>query len=545
MLFRSSHYYNFARNKAEYVGYMREIDKHRGHDSDSEIKVTIDNWYEEILVPYTQYIADVIYCNDRSFTIDNWIPIGLPSASPYSDAYKRTVMQKSPQISCSHKEDAYTVDDTGRGNAKLTYPIGLITVDEVMLAGMSFGIDNLDFYLFVGTDYWTMSPGEITTSEAEVFSLRTSGRLGSGSTSGRRSIRPVISLKYDTEMIGSGKYNDPYRMLTFADTIIANNGGKEEIEEKGVPIFTSISTTNDGMYAAPDDYGITYYFRGAVPNNWVKFGKIGSDDMWWRIVRINGNGTVKLIYTGTIAPQSSEEAVIKNGTSTRAGTSAFNTSRNSAEYLGYMYTMGEHRGYSTDSTIKTNIDNWFNTNLSPFLNYLSDFIVCGDRNFTLDDWIPIGKPESAVSYYSDAYRRLTSTTKAPLLICPHVGDAFTVSDITKGNGVLTYPVGLLTVEEVVAAGAVVASINNDFYLYTNQNEWYLTAGRVTNIDARGVNMTYAGQLYGDKVSDVYNYRPVISLKPDVPFTGTGHWNDSYFIDTDGSVGDTGVPPQQN
>ena len=102
-------------------------------------------------------------------------------------------------------------------------------------------------------------------------------------------------------------------------TILANN----EVHET-TPDFSKVATTNEGLFKAQDDLGISYYFRGAVDNNWVKFGKDSSGkDIYWRIIRINGDGSIRIIYTGTTAPTESTK-VVMTGTGTQIGTRAFN-----------------------------------------------------------------------------------------------------------------------------------------------------------------------------------------------------------------------------
>lgn len=125
------------------------------------------------------------------------------------------------------------------------------------------------------------------------------------------------------------------------DVILLYNGGETVIKAKGKPDFSTVATTNEGMYAAEDDLGTSYYFRGAVDNNWVKFGKDSSgNDIYWRIIRINGDGSIRMVYTGTTAPTESTK-VIMTGEGTGIGRSAFNSSSNSSEYVGYMYTVGQ------------------------------------------------------------------------------------------------------------------------------------------------------------------------------------------------------------
>ena len=137
-------------------------------------------------------------------------------------------------------------------------------------------------------------------------------------------------------------------------TILANNTVHET-----TPDFSKVATTNEGLFKARDDLGDSYYFRGAVDNNWVKFGKDSSGkDIYWRIIRINGDGSIRMIYTGTTAPTESTK-VVMTGTGTDIGTSTFNSSRDKAEYVGYMYTDGQQHGNSESSEIKNTIDNWY------------------------------------------------------------------------------------------------------------------------------------------------------------------------------------------
>ena len=117
-------------------------------------------------------------------------------------------------------------------------------------------------------------------------------------------------------------------------TILANNTVNETI-----PDFSTVATTNEGVYAAEDDLGTSYYFRGAVDNNWVKFGKDSTGtDMYWRIIRINGDGSIRMIYTGTTAPtESTKVAITGEGTYIGIGDFNDNYSDNGSKYVGYMY----------------------------------------------------------------------------------------------------------------------------------------------------------------------------------------------------------------
>ena len=312
------------------------------------------------------------------------------------------------------------------------------------------------------------------------------------------------------------------------------------------PDFSKVATTNEGLFKAQDDLGTSYYFRGAVDNNWVKFGKDSSGkDIYWRIIRINGDGSIRMIYTGTTAPTESTK-VVMTGTGTQIGTSAFNSSTDKAEYVGYMYQLGQQHGNknSTSSAIKTTIDNWYKTTtLETDLKTKSlvvDQIFCNDRtastsnvtysttNYTtLTSWNSTG-----TTYYYGAYGRLDdfNSNRTPILICPTASDKFTVNT-SNGNGALTYPVGLITADEIAMAGGVKESANSSYYLYTNQHYWSGTPESFySGGDAFEYSVYPSGANNGYTVYYIrYGARPVISLSSKAKLTGDGTYNDVYTL----------------
>jgi hypothetical protein len=151
----------------------------------------------------------------------------------------------------------------------------------------------------------------------------------------------------------------------------------------GTPNFTktSIEDGTNGIYAAEDDLGTSYYFRGNVTNNYVKFA-----NKYWRIIRINGDGTIRMIYAGTRAHANGYNDSIANNMS--IGTSTFNSSYDDNTYVGYMYgtagatTYANTHSNTTNSTIKTKLDSWYDTNIVNTGNekYIADAIYCNDRS---------------------------------------------------------------------------------------------------------------------------------------------------------------------
>ena len=149
----------------------------------------------------------------------------------------------------------------------------------------------------------------------------------------------------------------------------------------------------------------------------------------------------------------------------RIGTSAFNSSYNDNAYVGYMYgvtgasTYAAAHANTNDSTIKTYIDNWYKTNILGTANeqYLADNVFCNDRSISSNkpniSYNNLGYGTNVTAYrWVDGLWERGNHNDNMKLICPQKNDAFTVSDITNGNGALTYPVGLLSTDEILLAG---------------------------------------------------------------------------------------------
>ena len=347
-------------------------------------------------------------------------------------------------------------------------------------------------------------------------------------------------------------------------TLLKAYGGKDNITELPDSAFAKATTAMDkGMYKKADDLGTSYYYRGAVDNNWVKFGKDSSENpIYWRIIRINGDGSIRMIYTGTTAPTESTK-VVMTGEGTQIGTSTFNSSEDKTEYVGYQYIDGEQHGYGEcngtsascpvngktiyNSIIKQAIDKWYagttlEKDAATKALVSQDQIFCNDRSAstsdvaysntnytTLTSWNSTG-----TQYYYGAYGRLDkskSKSKSPILICPTASDKFTVNT-SNGNGALTYPVGLITADEVVMAG-VSNSENKTYYLHTNQNYWsgspsYFYSGDSVEF-AMGFRVFSSGYLSEDSVYGSFGTRPVVSLSSKAKLSGNGTYSNPYTV----------------
>lgn len=325
-------------------------------------------------------------------------------------------------------------------------------------------------------------------------------------------------------------------------TILINNGGGNTtydsainyIKGKSIPTFSTVATTNEGMFAANDNQGTSYYFRGAVNNNWIKYGKDSSNkDIYWRIIRINGDNSIRMIYSGTVNPISEYSVVNSNGvfmqtTTTGIRTTKFNNFSNRAEYVGYMYTTNSQHGYQTSSLIKNSVDNWFkNTTLNGDTNVV-DNVFCNDRNLPRGTWNSI--PTNNIEY---GPRKRFLDSLIPSLNCENSQDRFTKST-TIGNGKLIYPVGLITADEVSLAGSYWLSNNKTFYLYTGYNYYTMSPNLVKKYSSGSIIsyvfiMTEEGNMPNYSVTSTAYIRPVINLNGNVKLSGTGTYDNVYEV----------------
>ena len=289
--------------------------------------------------------------------------------------------------------------------------------------------------------------------------------------------------------------------------------------------FSSVLTTDNTktLYTSTEDSKTVYYFAGNATDNWVKFGKNASNqDLYWRIIRTNSDGSVRLLYHGTST----------TATDAYIGTSAFNSSYNNIAYVSYMYgnlgSVANARENTTDSTIKTIIDNWYKDNLNTnYGKYLSTTAVyCNDRS-TSDNT-------------NFGARTRLYTNKTPSYDCTATEDKFTV-DSSTGNGKLTYPIALMTADEVSFAGGVYATNAPTWYYKnsangssTGSNWWWLLSPNYWN--GSGANVFFVsgssdpGYLSSNYVHSTNGVRPAISLKSCIKYsTGNGSASDPYTI----------------
>ena len=328
---------------------------------------------------------------------------------------------------------------------------------------------------------------------------------------------------------------------TLASKILEDNPTIGTRTDFSTPFTTNTANT---LYKATENGSDVYYFAGqdteSTPiNNWVKFGKNSSNqDLYWRIIRTNSDGGVRLLYHGTST----------TATDAHIGLSAFNTNNDSPKYVGYMYgdtdaTLEEARTNTNNSTIKTAIDNWYASNMTSYTKYLSTTAVyCNDREIESGTYSATG----STFYYAVSTRLYTN--KTPTYDCTNDNDKFTV-DASTGNGKLTYPIALMTADEIAYAGGVFEQ-NAPMWYYTNSSLesstgttywWSLSPFKWDDRHANSNSWLVhgsggTGYSDSDYVGRSVGVRPVVSLKSCIKYsTGNGTSETPYEIVLDPDI----------
>ena len=279
---------------------------------------------------------------------------------------------------------------------------------------------------------------------------------------------------------------------------------------------TSEASNTNGIYMTTDtDSGKpVYYYRGNVDNH-LLFA-----NFCWRIVRTTETGGVKLIYDGV----PSNGQCNNTGDNSTIGSSAFNTNKNDNAYVGYMYgTTGSSTYASThantnDSTIKGVIDTWYHNNMTSYTSQLEDTVFCNDRSYTAD----------GSNLYFGAYTRLVDN-KQPTLKCKNTSDKFTIA-VSNGNGALTYPVGLITSDEMAFAGGTYDTSNSSFYLHIGVGYWSMSPWNFNGVATETILESDSGlKFYLIRFSGAV--RPVLALKSRTAISGgSGTSTDPYIVE---------------
>ena len=444
--------------------------------SNSNVKTQLENWYNTNIGNndiYTEHIASGnYYCEQARVKYGSGWTAGNAVMILYSSYI--------PDFKCS---------DDGNKMGLINANVGLITYDELLYAGGYWGQVNQKYYMYNTKYFWTMSSsGYSSTDGGVVWSVNTEGRVSYDFLSRTYTLRPVINLKADTEISkGTGTSSDPYvvKLKNLTDVIISDN----KLIEKEPTLTDSSNNTSDesGLYKSIDTNTgkPTYYFRGNVDNNYVSFaGQI------WRIVRVNEDGTIRIVMQDGI-------------------NSNTNYRFNNLNYYEYSSM------YYSNSQVKSSLENWYQTNIGNKTDLAS--IVASGNYYC----------EQAKAKYDSSW---TSGSTTMTLYSSYTPDFKCTAD-GNGKGLVNASVGLLSYDEMVYAGGYYGKSNNNYYLY-NKNTYFWTmspAGFSGSISYVWYVYT-TGNINYFSVGDNNRLRAVLNIKADTGISkGIGTSSDPYVI----------------
>ena len=384
------------------------------------------------------------------------------------------------------------------------------------------------------TDY-ELTSGVIEAGATNTYNLR----LWVADASTYNLPNSVLGQEIHLKISVEGKAGSGWLPSNFKDRILALNEVKTPITTPGA----AVSTETEALLAsAEDDYGTSYYFRGAVKNNYVEFA-----NKCWRIVRVGGDGSVKLILhndntTGVANPcdaanNSASAAFARYSGETYK--SAFNTNYNDNAYVGFKYgTVGAGdyaltHANTNKSTILTNLEAWYEkNNLKNYEKVIADTVWCNDKtNVTDTSYDPWSITPNGLGYaknvtYYGATQRLVGTS----------GSAGGTGPSLKCNGELSKinsKVGLITADELALAGYAAGTGNTTTYLQENATDTYWWSLSPNYFDGYRAYVWNVIGSYGNfGINGVYNargVRPSISLKSTTNVTGEGTSSTPYII----------------
>lgn len=317
------------------------------------------------------------------------------------------------------------------------------------------------------------------------------------------------------------------------DTVIYKNGslGGKIIYNASSELGIGYDTIyGEGLYYTNDTINgnTVYFYRGSKSlNNNLIFG-----DNCYKILRTTINGGFRIVYNGSV----NDGVCSDENSGILEDTSKYNNYSNFNAFVGYMYGSADSSNYlnehanTNSSVIKTVLDDWYLNNISNYSSYLEDSIYCNNRKTSKFKYKNVVYGLNGFGNNNTGYLSFNnnSVEMKPSLNCINVNDRLSVNN-NQGVKALTYPVGLITVDDLTYAGYSNSLSNKDNYLYTDSSYWTMSAAYYNGSAAYNyiVNKDKLGVLKVDSNSGV---RPVITLKKDViVLSGDGSLTSPYRI----------------
>ena len=325
-----------------------------------------------------------------------------------------------------------------------------------------------------------------------------------------------------------------------SELVLYNNEVKVPVTTPG----TTVSIASEALLSSTEDnYGTSYYFRGNVKNNYLEFA-----NKCWRIVRINGDGTVKLILHNDNTTLDANPCAAANNSTTAAFahyngskyTSAFNPSDKDNAYVGFMYgTIGASDYASTHantnkSIILTNLETWYSNNLVLFEDKIADTVWCNDKTNIIDTTY---NPFNFINVTGLGYARnitLYGAIKRLISASGSAGGTGPSLKCNKGLSEITTKIGLITADELAFAGYAFNLKNTTSYLQENATVGLWSSMSPVDFAGNGARVWYVAGSSGEfsingHADSSFGVRPLISLKSSVTVNGVGTSENPYKV----------------
>ena len=490
------------------------------------------------------------------FTDGNYI--NLDNAAPISDAQ-------------GQKLTPYTFTITNTGNINAYYHVSLEEEDTNTLtnnylkmrltndAGYDSGVVKVNSYgtgNFDITSEYTLEPEDTVTYTLCMWLDETADN----SAQGKEYKSKIVVTSYDREQKSVAlqqilEDNELQEETTNMFNYASNGMYISGVGSSGPEYSTDENQVTNGLYSMDDEDGISYYYRGNVDNNNVQFGQYDNDyyvynynnryfqslascqeynsscsesnkvklanagdKMYWKIVRVNGDGSLRLIYNGTSAnPDNSDLA-----NSYLIGQVPYNLERNDPKYAGYTYDNG------TDSFIKKEVDTWYSNTLgnSSYDSKVSSGRFCSDSSGYREETMMGGSVFASFDRLGSAFGKIMGLEMqenvTPTLKCPTTSESY--------GGSYRLKAGLITADELVLAGESMGVIGNSYLNSGSSNIYYWS------MTPAGFNDGFASvwgefdSLYILNVDNYFAVRPVINVTTDNGFTsGDGAASNPYIL----------------
>jgi hypothetical protein len=308
--------------------------------------------------------------------------------------------------------------------------------------------------------------------------------------------------------------------LILADSNVTKNCGAATLSKAAVQTVSDANNevAENGIYTTLDNDGLSFYYRGNVTRNYVSFG-----GFIWRIVRINGDGTIRLVLNGlTSSTKVNTTTVCSSGCAgANSKYSTLYVTSNPPNETQEAIAKG-HVDY-VDSDIETSLNSFYDTYLASLNAYITSSEFCNDK---------LWSSQSGSSWYYSPYSKIASNSTASLT-CSSEG--VLIKDYYNDAYKLTKPIGLLSGDEVIFAGGKWNTANTSYYLYNSSfitTYWWTMSPSMWYEDGTSYAMYVdsTGFLYNYAVNYSFGVRPVINLVSGVTATGIGTSTDPYVIE---------------